>query len=45
MWVKHKQQIVTTNHKKERARITRRKLAEYVAKRIKTCLEDLKARR
>lgn len=35
-------QIVTTNHKKERARITRKKLAEYVAKRIKMYLEDLK---
>ena len=44
-WVKHKQQIPTINYKKERTRITRKKLAEFVAKRIGAYLEDLKVSR
>lgn len=40
-WNEYFKQIVTTNHKKERGRITREKLAQVVAKRVKTYLEEL----
>ena len=42
LWVKHGHQISTPNLQKEKGPITRNKLAEYIAKRIKDYLEELK---
>ena len=40
-WNERYNQIVTTNHKKTRGRITREKLAQVIARRIESYLEEL----
>ena len=40
-WGKRDEQIATKNYKRERDRITKKKLAHYIAKRIEVYLKEL----
>ena len=40
-WSERDHQISTSNYKAEKDRITKKKLAEYIAKRIKAYLKEL----